>query len=227
MRSLHVVAASCLLLIAVIARAQQPADSNSLLASSAPRITSTADPAVLAVLFDPVSLPSDPAPTCPVPASSASSSSATMPVIASTAHTLPSAPEPVAALPNSSAEPAFIRPVTPAPRPDSLKRVVFANSVMYGATFFHAFGRRSEVDACIGETGGLKNGVFATGPYKGQAPGTQAKFYAIALPIDAGVSMLSLLARHKGWHAFEVVAPFSAAAAHVTAGAFKFSAGCY
>ena len=59
------------------------------------------------------------------------------------------------------------------------------------------------------------------------APGTQARFYTIALPIDAGVTLLSLLARHKGWHAFEIAAPLSAATAHVTAGAFKLSAGCY
>ena len=229
MRCLHLAAAPCLLLIAAIAWAQQPADSNRLLASSAPHVSSPADAAVLAVLFDPVSLPSDPAPTCPVPATSASSESgATMPVIAAKASSLPSAPEPAATLPNSSAEPAlaFARPVSPARQPDSLKRVFLANSVMYGATFFHAFGHQSEVQACIHEAG-LKNGVFATGPYKGQPPGTQAKFYVIALPIDAGVSMLSLLARHKGWHAVEMFAPLSAATAHVTAGAFKLAAGCY
>ena len=119
---------------------------------------------------------------------------------------------------------AMIKPAEP--RPDSIKRVLFSNSVMYGATFFHAFGRQAEIDACKREAG-LKNGVFATGPYKGQAPATQAKFYAIALPIDAAVSVLSLLARHKGWHAFEIAAPLSAATAHVTAGAFKLAAGCY
>jgi len=229
MRCLHLAAAPCLLLIAAIAWAQQPADSNRLLASSAPHVSSPADAAVLAVLFDPVSLPSDPAPVCPVPATSASSESgATMPVIAAKASSLPSAPEPAAALPDSSAEPAlaFARPVSPARQPDSLKRVFFANSVMYGATVFHAFGRAAEVEACKRESG-FKNGVFLRGAYKGQPAPTLSKFYAITLPIDAGVSMLSLLARHKGWHAFEIAAPLSAATAHVTAGAFKFSAGCY
>jgi hypothetical protein len=223
MRSIHVVAASCLLFIVTIARAQEPADSNPLLASSAAHMLSPSQAAVLAVLFDPVPLPPDSAPICPLPAST--TSNATMPVIASTARNLPSAPDPTA-LPNSSAEPAFARPVAPAPRPDSLKHVVLANSVMYGATFFHAFGHQSEVQACIQEAG-LKNGAFASGPYKGQSPGTQARFYAIALPIDAGVSMLSILARHKGWHAVEMFAPLSAATAHVTAGAFELAAGCY
>ena len=230
MRSIHVAAATCLLFIAAIARAQNSApaaDSNHLLASSAPHLGSTARASVLAGLFGPVTLPPDPASTCPAPAASPSSSSGssggTMPV-----SPLPSAPETSSsALPNSPALPAIAMVKPAASRPDSLKRVLFANSVMYGATIFHAFGRQYEVNACIRETGGLKNGVFRSGSYKGQAPGRLTKFYAISLPIDAGVSLLSLLARHKGWRAFEIAAPLSAATAHVTAGAFKFSAGCY
>jgi hypothetical protein len=178
--------------------------------------------AAVAALFDPVpvnAISGDSLTTCAAPATSA---------------TLPPAPvakgsEPVAvSVPNSDALPAAHSHLLIASesRTDSRKRFLFSNTAMYGATVFHAFGRQAEVDACKREAG-FANGVYLRGSYKGMTPPTMTHFYAITLPIDAGVTLVSALARAKGWRAFEIAAPLSAASAHITAGAFKFSSGCY
>jgi hypothetical protein len=207
-------AATSFILFTAFCIAQQPTPSDSQpslstttsarlnpVARSAPAAPAEPSPSVRAALFNPVDLPPDPACNAPTPAASA-----------------PTLNPPAA---------AFARlPNAPEVRSDSRKRFFFSNAAMYGATVFHAFGRAYEVEACKRESGFI-NGVYATGSYQGQAPATQAKFFAIALPIDAGVTALSLLARHKGWHALEVIAPLSATSAHITAGAFKFSSGCY
>lgn len=251
MRTVFFVATFCLFVtfMAGVSSAQQTNQPELQLLSSASQRADPQPPASasLDVLFDPVpveTIHANPDAGCTVPAASP-----TLPPVpvAGTA-SAPAAPQP--ALPNSdSAEPpatplegapvtasgagappavtTFARvPIAPEPKPDSVHRFVLSNTAMYGATVFHAFGRAAEVDACKSESG-FKNGVYTTGSYKGQAPATQAKFYAVALPIDAGVTMLSALARHKGWRAFEIAGPLSAASAHITAGAFKFSSGCY
>lgn len=230
MRMLYFAATSCLLvtLNASLALAQTPVKPDRQLltasASSQPADPQRAATVKLDTLFDPVPITvvtSTASGNCAVAAPSGASP------------TLPPAPAPAArslgsaALPNYDAmPPAIVRPVTPARPLDSRKRFFIANTAMYGATVFHAFGRQAEINACIREEP-IRNGVFSGGSYKGQPPGTPAKFYAISLPIDAGVTLLSALARHKGWRSFEIAAPLSAASAHLTAGAFKFSSGCY
>lgn len=195
---------------------EQPLRTSSLSSVAEPGTANTA------TLFDPVpvaSIPEDRVPSCAAQATSA---------------TIPSTPvaKPYSAVPttvpNSDAPPVtYARlPIAPEPRANSPKRVVISNTVMYGATVFHAFGRQAEIDACKRESG-VANGVYLRGSYKGMTPPTMAHFYAIALPIDAGVTLLSALAHAKGWRTFEVAAPLTAASAHITAGAFKFSSGCY
>lgn len=131
--------------------------------------------------------------------------------------------------PRTEATAVIIKPVPRGSehRPDPLSHYLIVNSVMYGATVFDAFERHAEIQNCISEAGGLKNGLYAGGVYAGQKPGTLSKFYAITIPIDVGVSVLSALARRKGWRSFEYAGPAAAASAHITAGAFKMSAGCY
>lgn len=236
MRTVFVAAISCLFVtfITSVSSAQERNQPDrQLLASSLSLQPADPQPpanGALDALFNPVPLEAIPASPgaagCVAPAGSPTVPPAP---VASTAPA-PAAPEP--ALPNfDSAEPAaaasFVRvPIAPEPRHDSVQRFVFSNTAMYGATVFHAFGRAAEVEACKHEIP-VKNGVYTAAPYKGQTPATLSKFYAIALPIDAGVTMLSAFARHRGWRAFEIAGPLSAASAHITAGAFKFSSGCY
>jgi hypothetical protein len=127
---------------------------------------------------------------------------------------------------SNTATPIERRATSPEPHISSRRTFLMVNSVMYLATVFNAFGRRNEVNHCKAEAG-FANGVYLTGPYQGRAPATQAGLYAVWLPIDAGITLLSAVARRKGWHAFEIAAPLSAASSQITAGAFKFSAGCY
>lgn len=207
MRTLFLVASSCFL-FAINCYAQQPPPAGAQVAASSlpssPTAHVTADPG-LSTVFDPVAVPPErPATNLPAAPSSALLNSNGSPTAATVARV----------------------PIAPEPRIDSAKRFAISNMAMYGTTIFHAYGRAAEVRACINEVP-LKNGIFTSGPYQGQRPGTQAKFYAIALPIDAGVTMLSAFARRKGWRTFEVAGPLSAASAHITAGAFKFSSGCY
>jgi hypothetical protein len=255
MRTVFFAATSCLFvtLISSVSSAQQRNQPERQLLDSSgslpPAYSQHSANAAFAALFEPVpitAIPASPgAAGCVAPAASPT----VPPVPVASSATLPAAPEP--ALPNSDsaeastaapvegtpaaaggggAPPAtasFARvPIAPQPKPDSVQRFVFSNTAMYGATVFHAFGRAAEVDACKREVP-VKNGVYTAGPYKGQAPATVSRFYAISLPIDAGVTLLSALARHKGWRAFEIAGPLSAASAHITAGAFKFSSGCY
>jgi hypothetical protein len=118
-------------------------------------------------------------------------------------------------------------PDSPEARPAHVKRLVAANLAMYGATVFHAFGRRTEVADCINESNGLQNGLYVSGAYAGRHPATQKNFYSIALPIDSAVTVFSLVAHRKGWHGLEMVGPFSAASAHIAAGTMKYANGCY
>lgn len=117
-------------------------------------------------------------------------------------------------------------PDAPEARPHHVKRLIAANVVMYGATVLHGFGRRNEVSHCIVEAG-LRNGVYATGVYSGMPPGSQAKFYAIAIPIDSAVTSFSIFAHKKNWHGLEIAAPLSAASAHFALGGLKYATGCY
>lgn len=187
-------------------------------AQSDRQLIATSQPLAVASFSLPVAL--DPLPNTPSLLSSNATSG--LPALSALAPSRPLAPA-------TEATGAIIKLVPRAPdrRPDPLSHYLIVNSFMYGATVFHAFGRHAEIQDCISETGGLKNGVYPTGPYAGQKPGTMSKFYAITMPIDAGVSMLSALARRKGWRSLEYVGPAAAASAHITAGAFKMSAGCY
>jgi hypothetical protein len=242
MPTLSFTATSCLLVTLFtgvsLAQTQRPSQTKSQTSMSATNRELLADavpsgsaPSVrpdrleIQTLFDPVpisSIPETPAASCVAPATSAASP------------TLPPAPEPVASTSSSTALPqsdmmlaaALARPVAPARPPDSRTRFVISNTAMYGATVFHAFGHQAEVDACKHESG-FANGVFLKGSYKGQHAPTMSRFFSITMPIDAGVTLLSALARHKRWRSFEFAAPLSAATAHITAGAFKFSSGCY
>lgn len=118
-------------------------------------------------------------------------------------------------------------PDAPEVHPSHVKHQIAANLIMYGATVYDALGRKTEVAACINEANGLQNGVYASGAYAGQRPATQKKFYAISVPIDSAVTVFSLFAHRKGWHGLELIAPFSAASAHIAAGTMKFANGCY
>jgi hypothetical protein len=117
-------------------------------------------------------------------------------------------------------------PDAPEARPAHVKRLIASNLIMYGATVFGGYGRRTEVRACVGEMG-LRNGVYGAGDYAGRTPASQRKFYAIALPIDSAVTAFSLFAHKKNWHGLEIAAPLSTASAHFALGGMKYADGCY